>query len=306
MNESSRRNSEIQETLQNISVVETIAPPIKYRALKRYFANKAALISLIFIIVFLFFCYFPGLLTDFPQNDIGGSAKRLAPNRTNWLGTDIQGRDLFTEVLYGGQISLRIALAVAVLSTLFGSILGAAAGYFNKFFDALLMRLTDLFLVVPQIVILAIALKKFGDEYIPMVLVIASISWMYTARLVRSQVLSLKSREYIDASVISGRGSFYIIFRHLIPNSWSVIAVSSAFTVAGAIALESTVSFLGFGVQPPLKSLGSLLDDLKGYAVGKYYYLFLVPAMTIFLIVFAFNFISDGLRDAFDPKSEQS
>lgn len=293
------------ETGSALSAGEVIAPPVKYRALRRYFANKAAVISLIFIVVFLFICFFPNLLTKFPQNDIGGSEKRLAPNSTNWLGTDLQGRDLFTEVLHGGQISLRIAIVVALLSTFFGSLIGAMAGYFNKFFDAVLMRITDLFLVVPQIVILAIALKKFGDEYLPMVIVIASITWMYTARLVRSQVLTLKKREYIDASIISGRSSLYIIFRHLIPNSWSVIAVSSAFTVAAAIALESTVSFLGFGVQPPLKSLGSLLDDLSGYAVGKYYYLFLAPAMTIFLIVFAFNFISDGLRDAFDPKSEQ-
>lgn len=139
-----------------------------------------------------------------------------------------------------------------------------------------------------------------------MVLVIASVSWMYTARLVRSQVLSIKTREYIDAAKISGRGSAHIILKHLIPNSWSVIAVSSAFTIAGAILLESTVSFLGFGVQPPLTSLGNMLLDLKGFAVGKYYYLFLAPAAAAFLIILSFNFISDGLRDALDPRSEQS
>lgn len=289
-----------------LSKGEVIAAPIRYRALKRFCANKAALVSLIFICLFLFLCYFPQLVTNYPQNDIGGSLKRLPPSAQHWLGTDIQGRDLLTEILYAGQISLRIAIGVGLLSTLVGAAVGAAAGYYNKFFDALLMRITDLFLVVPAVVVLSITLRKFGDSYIAMVLIIAAISWMYTARLVRSQVLSLKTREYIDASRLNGRGSLYIIFRHLIPNSWSVIAVSSAFTVAGAILLESTVSFLGFGVQPPLTSLGNMVYDLKGFAVGEYFYLFLAPAMTIFLIVLSFNFISDGLRDAFDPRSEQS
>ena len=251
------------------STADEIAAPIKYRALRRFASNKAALISVIFIVAILILCYFPHLITDYPQNDIDPSRKRLPPSAEHWLGTDLQGRDMLTELLYAGQISLRIAIAVGIISTLFGAIVGAAAGYYNKFIDSILMRLTDLSLVVPQIVILAIALKKFGDEYLSMVLVIASVSWMYTARLVRSQVLSIKTREYIDAAKISGRGSAHIILKHLIPNSWSVIAVSSAFTIAGAILLESTVSFLGFGVQPPLTSLGNMLLDLKGFAVGK-------------------------------------
>lgn len=289
-----------------ISSGDVIAAPVHYRGFKRFCANKAALVSLIFIVLFLIVCYFPHLLTDFPQNDIVSSRKRLSPSTTHWLGTDLQGRDMLTELLYASQISLRIAIAVGIISTFIGAVIGAAAGYFSRFFDSFLMRATDLFLVVPQIVILSIALAKFGDDYVSMVTIIAIISWMYTARLVRSQVLSLKSREYIDAARMSGRGSLYIIFRHLIPNSWSVIAVSSAFTVAGAILLESTVSFLGFGVQPPLTSLGNILYDLKGLAVGPYWYLFFAPATVIFLIVLSFNFISDGLRDALDPRSEQS
>lgn len=289
-----------------ISQGETISPPMRHRAIKRFCANKAALISLIFIVLFLIICYFPELVTKYPQNDILPSRRRLPPSTAHFLGTDIQGRDMLTELLYASQISLRIAIAVGLISTFIGAVVGAASGYYHKFFDSVLMRMTDLFLVVPQVVILSIALKKFGDEYVSMVIIISVISWMYTARLVRSQVLSLKSREYIEAARLSGRGSMYIIFRHLIPNSWSVIAVSSAFTVAGAILLESTVSFLGFGVQPPLTSLGNMLYDLKGFAVGQYWYLFFAPAAVIFLIVLSFNFISDGLRDALDPRSEQS
>jgi len=286
-------------------IEETIPPPIKYRALKRFYANKAAAISVVFLIVVLILCYFPQLITEFAQNEQTVN-KRVSPNSTNWLGTDILGRDILTELLFAGQITLRIAIAVGIVSTLIGSVLGAVAGYYHRIVDSFLMRLTDLFLVVPQLVILALALRKFGDEYLSMVIIISLISWMYTARLVRSQVLSLKSREYIDAAKMNGRSSIYIVFRHLIPGSWSVIAVSSAFTIAGAILLESTVSFLGYGVQAPLTSWGRMLYDFKGFAVGKYFYLFLSPALAIFFTVLAFNFISDGLRDAFDPRSEQS
>jgi len=286
-------------------IEETIPPPVKYRALKRFYANKAATISVVFLVAVIIACYFPQLITDFAQNE-QTPFKRVRPNATNWLGTDLLGRDILTEILYAGQITLRIAIAVGLISTFIGSVVGAVAGYYHKVIDSFLMRLTDLFLVVPQLVILAILLRKFGDEYLAMVIIISLISWMYTARLVRSQVLSLKSREFIDAAKMNGRSSMYIIFRHLIPNSWSVIAVSSAFTIAGAILLESTVSFLGFGVQAPLTSWGRMLFDFKGFAVGKYFYLFLAPALATFLTVLAFNFISDGLRDAFDPRSEQS
>ncbi len=297
---SKQASKHIKET-----IVESIPPPIKFRALKRFYANRAATISVVFLVALIVLCYFPNLITDFSQNE-QTAFKRLPPNSTNWLGTDLLGRDILTELLYAGQITLRIAIAVGIISTFIGSLAGAIAGYFHKIIDSLLMRVTDLFLVVPQLVILALALKKFGDEYIAMVLIISLISWMFTARLVRAQVLSLKSREFIDAAKMNGRSSIYIVFRHLIPNSWSVIAVSSAFTIAGAILLESTVSFLGFGVQAPLTSWGRMLYDFKGFAIGQYFYLFLSPALATFFTVLAFNFISDGLRDAFDPRSEQS
>jgi len=168
------------------------------------------------------------------------------------------------------------------------------------------MRTTDLFLCVPQLIILGIALNKYGGDgdYVISV-IIALVFWPSTARYVRGQVLSLKKREYIDAAKVSGRGTFYIVFRHLIPNSWSVIAVSSVLAVANAILLETTLSFLGFGVQPPHKSLGLLLDAASG-SLSTHFNLFLAPGLTIFFTVLAFFFIGDGLRDALDPRSEQS
>ncbi|MFN8015016.1 MAG: ABC transporter permease [Acidimicrobiia bacterium] len=289
-----------------ISKGEVIAPPIKYRSFKRFYANKAAFISLVFIILFNILCFFPKILSRFPQNDINENRKRLPISATHWLGTDVLGRDNLTELLYAGQISLKIGLFVGIISTLLGAVVGAYAGYYGKWIDSILMRMTDLFLCVPTLIMLALALRKFGDGDISMIFCISAISWMYAARLVRSKVLSLKTRDYVDAAKINGRSGFYIIFKHLIPNSFSVIAVNAALTISAAIGLESTISFLGFGIQPPLTSWGRMLYDSKGYAVGKYSYIFLAPAISVFLVILAFNFISDGLRDALDPRSEQS
>ena len=141
---------------------------------------------------------------------------------------------------------------------------------------------------------------------IPLILIISLTTWMYIARLVRSQVLSIKEREFVDAAKVSGRGFFFIVFNHLIRNAVSIIAVSAAITISGSIILESTVSFLGFGVQPPRTSLGLMLNAARANTTGERAYLFYVPGITIFLIVIAVNFISDGLRDALDPGSEKT
>lgn len=285
---------------------EELAPPVKYRSLRRFAKNKAAVVSVVFLVLYSILAFIPKILTRYPQNDIDLSRRRLPPDAAHWFGTDQLGRDVLTEVLHGSQVTLRIALSVGVLSTLIGVLVGAFSAYYGKFLDSLLMRMTDMFLVVPQLIILALALRKFGSGDLSMVLIISAITWMYTARLTRAQVLSLKTREFIDAAKINGRSGFYIILRHLIPNTWSVIAVSSALTVAGAILLESTISFLGYGIQPPATSLGRILYDAKGYATGKYFYLFFIPGLITFLIVLSINFMSDGLRDALDPRSEQS
>lgn len=291
---------------KDLMEVEPIAPPIRYRGFKRFLKNRASLVSLIFLIIISIVAFIPQILARYPQNDIDLSRRRLTPQGSHIFGTDQLGRDVLTEILHATQVTLRIAIGVGILSTIIGVIIGAFAGYYSKFIDSLLMRATDMFLVVPQLIILALALRKFGSGDMAMVIIISSISWMYTARLVRSQVLSLRTREFIDAAKINGRSSFYIVIRHLIPNSWSVIAVSSALTVAGAILLESTISFLGYGIQPPKTSLGRILFDAKGYATGDYFYLFFIPGLITFLIVLSINFISDGLRDALDPRSEQS
>ncbi len=288
-------------------LADHIAPPIKYRALRRFAANRGALIGVIYLALLSVVCLFPRLLTKYPQNDIDLSRQTNLPSGTHWLGTDNAGRDVLSELLYSGLVTLRIAIGVALLSTVIGATLGAIAGYKKGILDSLIMRSTDLFLCVPQIVILAISLKRYqeaGD--IAIVVVLALVFWMSTARYVRGQVLSLRTREYVDAAKISGRRTMYIVFRHLIPNSWSIIAVSSVLAVANAILTESTLSFLGLGVKPPETSWGLMLENARSNILTGNYYLVLAPGLAIFLTVLAFNFIGDGLRDALDPRSEQS
>jgi peptide/nickel transport system permease protein len=286
---------------------EQIAPVVKYRAFKRFRSNKGAIFGTIFLIVITILCSFPWLINHYPQNDQDPLSMRLRPSGSHWLGTDILGRDQMSELLHAGLISIRIAIMVAIIATLVGATLGAIAGYKGGFIDSLVMRTADLFLTVPQLIALAIALNKYGHKG-DFVIAIAEaiVFWPSIARYVRGNVLSIKSREYVDAAKVSGRGTLYIVFRHLIPNSWSIIAVASVLAVANAILLESTLSFLGFGVQPPKTSWGLMLQNAKGSAVGPYWYLFFAPGIAIFLTVLAFNFIGDGLRDALDPRSEQS
>lgn len=287
--------------------VDDVASLIKFRSFKRFAKNIPALISAIFLILAILVSIFPSKITGYSQNVQNLDLQRNLPSGLHWMGTDNLGRDVFTELLYAMQITLRIAVGVAIVSTIIGALIGAIAGYSGGFIDSALMRFTDIFLAVPQIIILAIGLNKFGTSGDFVLIMIISVTmWMTIARLVRSQVLTLKKREYVDAAKISGRGYFYIVVMHLIRNSISIIAVSAAITISNSIILESTVSFLGFGVKPPRTSLGLMLYDARGNTTGSKAYLFYAPGIAIFLIVLAVNFISDGLRDALDPESEKS
>jgi peptide/nickel transport system permease protein len=205
--------------------------------------------------------------------------------------------------MFAGQISLRIGLAVAFLSTLVGTALGALAGYFSRWTDQVLMRATDLFLVVPAIAILAIAIKKFGNSATTIILILAGLGWMYIARVVRSQILSIKEKEYVEAARASGASNRRIIIRHLLPNTIGPILVNATLAIAAAIITESTLSFLGFGVQPPTTSWGRMLADAEGYVGTAKAHLLYFPGLALLIVVLCVNFIGDGLRDAFDPQS---
>jgi peptide/nickel transport system permease protein len=224
------------------------------------------------------------------------------PSAEHWFGTDQIGRDYFARVIYAGQISLKIGLAVALLSTAVGTVTGSVAGFFGRWIDQLLMRFTDLFLIIPAIAILAIMLKKFGNTDTVIILVLAGLGWMQVARVVRGQVLSVKEKEFVEAARAAGSTNKRIISRHVLPNCVGPIVVNATLAVAIAIVAESTLSFLGFGVQKPETSWGNLLYDAKGnYAFDTHLLYF--PGLFILITVLCINFVGDGLRDAFDPQS---
>jgi peptide/nickel transport system permease protein len=261
---------------------------------------------MVLLLALLLFAFGARWLAPFPKNAQNLTDLEIdGPGRAHLFGQDELGRDYLTEVMYAGQITLQIGLAVAFLSTLIGVGIGAIAGYFGKWFDAILMRLTDAFLLIPGIALLAVAFRKFGNSDIAIMLVLSSIGWMSVARVVRGQVISLRDREFIDAARVAGASPFRIITRHLLPNMVGPIAINATLAMVAAILAESTLSFLGFGLQPPETSWGNLLTQARGYIGTSKSYLLWFPSLAIILVVLAVSFIGDGLRDAFDPESKR-
>jgi peptide/nickel transport system permease protein len=264
-----------------------------------------AIISVFVLIGLFIVCFGAKWIAPYDKNQQDLLLGPVGPGGDHWFGTDELGRDQLTEILFAGQISLKIGLAVAFIATMAGTLFGSLAGYFGKWADQLLMRLTDLFLVVPAIAILAIAIKKFGNKDTTIVLVLAGLGWMYIARVVRGQVLSIKEKEFVDAARSSGASHRRIIVRHILPNTIGPILVNATLGIAAAVVTESTLSFLGFGVQPPTTSWGRMLADARGTVGTDKAHLIYFPGLALLLTVLAVNYIGDGLRDAFDPQAKK-
>ena len=242
-----------------------------------------------------------------------GFAEIDLPNRStgptledqHYFGTDKLGRDYFSRVLYGTRTSMRVALVVALLATLIGTVVGAVSGYYRGWVDNVLMRFTDLVLTLPGLAVLLIAAAFFGQGSPYRVAVILSlIFWTSLARIVRGSFLSLREKEFVEAARASGASDVRIIFRHILPNALSPIIVNATLIVATAILVEATLSFLGFGIQPPTPALGQLIADGQGSMLTDWW-LILMPGLTLVVICLAVNFLGDGLRDALDPQQRR-
>ncbi len=227
------------------------------------------------------------------------------PNGDFPLGTTQVGKDMVSQILRGTQFSLLIALTVSILSTFVGVVLGALAGYLRSFTDSAISRVTDLFLIIPQIAAAAILAKVFGGgAWYIVALVLAAFGWMQIARITRAEAMSLSQREFVDAARASGAGTFRIIFKHLVPNMVGSITVNATLAVAQAVLAEAALSFIGLGVQLPDTSLGRVI--LENYAqLQTRPALFFGPFIVLVLISLTINFIGDGLRDAFDPRQRR-
>lgn len=220
------------------------------------------------------------------------------------FGQDSTGKDWFALVMRGTQQSLIIAIIVGLVSTAIGALIGALSGYFRGWVDSLLMRLTDLIIVIPLLVLAAVLGKMSNNlpgGIVPLALVLGLVSWTSLARLVRGEVLSLREKEFVSAAVAMGAKPGRVIFKHLLPNTIGVIVVNATFAIAGAVLLETSLSYLGFGVKAPESSLGLLISQYQN-AFTTRPWLFWWPGMLILAIALSVNFLGDGLRDAFDPR----
>jgi peptide/nickel transport system permease protein len=232
----------------------------------------------------------------------------LPPSREHPLGTDDMGRDVLSRILYGGRVSLTVGFLATLVSLIIGTVIGGLSGYFGGMLDNALMRITDLFLSFPTLfvlILLSALLRETQMNFLrsgplPVVFVIATLSWMGLARLVRASFLSLREKEFVEAARSVGAGRFRIITRHVLPNSVGVLVVNSTLILAFAIIMESGLSYLGFGVQPPTPTWGNMLNRAQIY-VYIAPWLGIFPGLMIFLTVISINYIGDGLRDALDP-----
>lgn len=231
-----------------------------------------------------------------------------APSTAHWFGTDELGRDIFTRILYCGRVSLAVGLFSTLLTVTLGVLVGALSGYYGGWLDNLLMRITDAFLTFPTIFVLILLgaalrdqpLQWLKNSVLMVIVIIAALSWMWPARLIRSLFIVLRERDFIAATRSLGGNNARIIFRHILPNCIGPILVSGTLQMASAIITESGLSYLGFGVQPPTPTWGSILSTAQTH-VFRAPWLAIYPGVMIFITVMAINYIGDGLRDAFDP-----
>jgi len=322
---------------------DTIGLNQKQIILRRFLKHKAAMGSLIVLIFIIFFVFtatglqlgkngstftlrgwWPYAITDIdPEGAIASSCNGgvsgcptldLSPAFIDGdgiqigqhpFGTDIIGTDYFALVMRGAQQSIIVMLIVGLLGVGIGTTIGAISGYFGGMVDAVLMRLTDMFLVTPTIIIGSVIGFRFGSfGVIPLALLLGFFAWMGLARFVRSEFLSLREREFVDAARVAGASDRRIIFKHILPNSIGVIIVSGTLLMSGAILAESALSYLGFGVKPPDVSLGLLISQYQDtFTISPW--LFWWPGTLIVTIALCVNFIGDGLRDAFDPRQRR-
>jgi ABC-type dipeptide/oligopeptide/nickel transport system permease subunit len=270
------------------------------QALRRFLRHRVAMLSLGVFILLLLFAFVGPHLWKYKYTDLSDDLS-VGPSLKHPFGTDNLGYDGLAVVMRGTQQSLKIALSIALIAVVAGSIWGVVSGYFLGIADSVLMRFADLILTVPSLALAAAVAHNTSGSWWIIALILGSLSAPYVARVVRGMVLSLREREFIEAARALGASNTRIMFRHLIPNSLAVVIVNATLLVAAGILGETALSYLGVGVQPPDTSLGLLISVSQG-AVDTRPWLFYFPGLFIILIALTVNFIGDGLRDALDPQ----
>ncbi|HET9170145.1 MAG TPA: ABC transporter permease [Actinospica sp.] len=300
----------------NVNVVDEVDPEARLDAeaqistgrgrliARRFLRNRGATVGLI-VVILMFVAAFVGPLVDKWQfTDIDFENFQTGPSGTHWFGTTQTGQDLFAMTMHGLQKSLIIGLVAGVLTTVLAAVIGAFAGYYGGWTDRILSWGIDLFLVLPSFLMLSILSPWFkGKTWLILIPLLAAFAWMVTARIVRAQAMSLKSREFVSAARFMGVPGWRIIARHILPNIASLLIIDATLNVAATILSEVGLSFFGFGIQPPDVSLGTLINTAQ-QDIGSYQWLLVFPMACLIILLLAVNLIGDGLRDALDPNAQ--
>ena len=268
----------------------------------RFRRNPLAMAGAVTVLILYLVAIFAPVLTTYDPVAHGDlpEMRNQPPSMTHPLGTDKFGRDVFTRMIYGSRISLTVSFLAVALSVILGSMVGAVAGYSGGIVDSILMRLVDALMSIPRLFLLLTCIALFSRSLLLVTVLLGATGWMGTARLVRGQILSLKSREFISAAEALGAGSRRIILRHLIPNAMTVIIVSATLRIGLIILVEASLSFLGLGVPPPTPSWGMMVFEGREVLLDAWW-VSTFPGLAIVVTVVAYNLLGDGLRDSFDP-----
>ena len=270
---------------------------------KRFFKHKLAVLGMIVFTLILLMAILAPLIAPKSPYAITDQFS-AAPSSKYLLGTDQVGRDLFSRLIYGSRVSLSVGIGAVAIYVAIGTILGAIAGYFGKWVDMVIMRITDVFMSFPYLMVILVLVSIMGPSLFNIIVVLGLLGWPGIARIVRGSVLSIKQMDYIKAGVALGYSAPRLVFQHILPNCLGPILVNATFGIAAAIITEASLSFLGMGVQPPTASWGNMLKDAQSLSVlASQPWLWIPPGIMILLSVLSINFMGDGLRDAMDPKS---
>ena len=269
---------------------------------RRLKSNKVALTGGVFIVFLIILSILTPWIAPYDYSFQDLSLGPSSPSVMHLLGTDTLGRDLLTRMLYGSRISLLVGFIATFVALFIGVIWGTVAGFYGGKIDTVMMRIVDVLYGIPFIILIILLMVIFGRNLVLLFMAIGAVEWLTMARIVRSQVMSITQQEYVMASKAMGVSNLSIIYRHLIPNTLGPVIVYATLTIPQVMLLESFLSFLGLGVQPPMSSWGLLIRD-GAVAMEEYWWLLVFPAIIFSITLFSLNFVGDGLRDALDPRS---
>lgn len=267
----------------------------------RFSRNRFAMLGVLVVVALFVVSLLAPYITPWDPDAIDAYHVLLPPSAAHWFGTDELGRDVFTRVIFGARISLKVGFVSVGIAVAIGTLLGLVSGYYGGVIDSVLMRFVDIMLCFPTFFLILAVIAMLEPSIWYIMAIIGLTGWMGVARLVRAEVLSLRERDFILAAQALGASDWRILFRHILPNALSPVLVSASLGVAGAILTESALSFLGIGVQPPTPSWGNILTSGKDYLEFAWW-LSLFPGLAILVTVLAYNLVGEGMRDALDPR----